>query len=86
MSTSVLAGRPSIPVGISAYPVGKISDRVGNRGLLLWSLAFLIAAHLILSSATTAWVYVLGTVFWGLHMGFSQGLLGAMIAELRPTR
>jgi len=70
--------------GLAAYPVGRLSDRIGTTGLLLWSLAFLVAAHLILAFAGSAWVYILGTVFWGLHMGFSQGLLGAMIAGATP--
>ncbi|MBC9207070.1 MFS transporter [Roseomonas aerophila] len=70
--------------GLAAYPVGRLSDRIGTTGLLLWSLAFLAAAHLVLAFAGSAWVYILGTVFWGLHMGFSQGLLGAMIAGATP--
>lgn len=70
--------------GLSAYPVGRLSDRIGSTKLLLCSLAFLIAAHLVLAFSASAWVYVLGTVFWGLHMGFSQGLLGAMVAGATP--
>ena len=70
--------------GLTAFPVGQLSDRIGTSGLLLWSLAFLIAAHLTLAFAFAWWVYILGTVLWGLHMGFSQGLLGAMIAQATP--
>lgn len=70
--------------GLAAYPVGKLSDRIGTTGLLLWSLGFLIVAHLTLAFAGTVGVYILGTVFWGLHMGFSQGLLGTMIAATTP--
>lgn len=70
--------------GLSAFPVGRLSDRIGSFGLLLWSLGFLIAAHLTLSLASSVSVYVVGTAFWGLHMGFSQGLLGAMIAAAAP--
>jgi MFS family permease len=70
--------------GLAAYPVGRLSDRIGTTRLLLCSLAFLVAAHLVLAFAAAAWVYILGTMFWGLHMGFSQGLLGAMIAGATP--
>lgn len=69
---------------LTAYPVGRLSDRMGTSGLLVCSLGFLVAAHLTLAVAATVWAYVLGTVFWGLHMGFSQGLLGAMIAAATP--
>lgn len=70
--------------GVTAFPVGKLSDKIGPTGLLLCSLGFLAAAHLSLANATGLWVYLLGTVLWGLHMGFSQGLLGAMIAASTP--
>lgn len=70
--------------GLAAYPVGRLSDRIGRQGLLAVSLGFLIGAHLVLAYATTLPVYLLGTVLWGLHMGFSQGLLAAMIAGATP--
>lgn len=70
--------------GLAAYPVGRLSDRIGTSGLLVWSLGFLVAAHVTLAFAGSVCVYVLGTVLWGLHMGFSQGLLGAMIAASTP--
>ncbi len=37
---------------LSAYPVGKLSDRVGRRGLLLIGLAILIGADVVLIVAT----------------------------------
>ncbi|MBT9385753.1 MFS transporter [Pseudooceanicola sp. CBS1P-1] len=70
--------------GLAAYPVGKRSDRTGVRGLLILSLGFLMAAHVVLALSGSVWAFLLGTVFWGLHMGFSQGLLGAMIAGATP--
>ncbi|SMO64210.1 MFS transporter [Paracoccus laeviglucosivorans] len=70
--------------GLAAYPVGRVSDRIGVRGLLILSLIFLIGAHLVLAFAGSIPAYLLGTVLWGLHMGFSQGLLGAMIAGATP--
>lgn len=70
--------------GLAAWPVGKISDRKGSKDLLIWSLGFLLIAHITIAFATSIWIYILGTIFWGLHMGFSQGLLGAMIAGAAP--
>lgn len=70
--------------GLAAYPVGRLSDRIGHKALLMWSLVFLIGAHLMLAYAASVPAYLFGTVLWGLHMGFSQGLLGAMIAGATP--
>ena len=47
-------------------------------------LALLIAAQLVLGYAANPVAYLAGVVLWGLHMGFSQGLLGAMIAGATP--
>lgn len=71
--------------GLCAYPVGKLSDTIGNTGLLLCSLVFLVVAHLTIAFSATVWEFVIGIVFWGLHMGFSQGLLGAMVADASPA-
>lgn len=70
--------------GLTAYPAGVLSDRIGRNGLLIASLGVLAAAHLTLAWADSIPVYLLGTVLWGLHMGLSQGLLGAMIADVAP--
>ncbi|WP_321828635.1 MFS transporter [Thalassovita sp.] len=70
--------------GLTAYPVGRLSDRMGSRGLLTISLAFLAAAHAVIAVASGTAMFVLGAVLWGLHMGFSQGLLASLIAAQTP--
>jgi len=69
---------------ISAYPFGKLSDRVNHRGLLAIGLAVLIAADLILASGSH-WITLLtGVGLWGIHMGITQGLLATMITDHAP--
>lgn len=70
--------------GLAAYPAGRLFDRIGHRALLICSLGFLVAAHLTLGFADNVSLFILGTILWGLHMGLSQGLLGAMIAAATP--
>lgn len=70
--------------GLTAYPVGRLSDRVGRHMLLRVGLGFLVVAHLVLAQAASVPVFVLGTVFWGLHMGFSAGLLSTMVVDTAP--
>ena len=69
----------------SAYPFGKLSDRMSHRSLLALGLAVLIAADLVL--ATNAhWSAVLaGVALWGVHMGITQGLLATMVADTAPA-
>jgi MFS family permease len=71
--------------GLTAYPVGVLSDRLGRHGMLTASLVFLIAADLVLAFAQTPAPLIAGIVLWGLHMGFSQGILATLIADRAPA-
>ena len=68
----------------SAYPAGVLSDRIGRRGVLVAGMGLLIAADLALALATGIWPVIGGVVLWGLHMGLTQGLLAAMVADVTP--
>jgi MFS family permease len=69
----------------SAYPFGRLSDRMNHRTLLALGLAVLIAADLVLA-ANAHWTTLLaGVALWGLHMGMTQGLLATMVADTAPA-
>jgi MFS family permease len=69
----------------SAYPFGKLSDRVSHAKLLAWGLIVLIASDLVLAAASGPVGLVLGVALWGVHMGMTQGLLAAMVADTAPA-
>jgi MFS family permease len=69
----------------SAYPFGKLSDRMSHKKLLAWGLVVLIAADLVLAT-NDHWITVLaGVALWGIHMGITQGLLTTMVADTAPA-
>jgi MFS family permease len=69
----------------TAYPFGRLSDRMDHRALLAMGLAVLIAADLVLA-IDDHWLTVLaGVALWGVHMGMTQGLLAAMVADQAPA-
>ncbi len=68
----------------SAWPVGRLSDRIGESGLLGLGMGVLVVADLILASSGRWEVVGLGALVWGLHMGLTQGLLAAMVARTAP--
>ena len=68
----------------SAYPFGKLSDRMGHGKLLAMGLGVLIAADLVLASGTSWPTLLVGVGLWGVHMGMTQGLLAAMVADTAP--
>jgi len=69
----------------SAYPFGKLSDNGGRRRLLPWGIGFLIVSDLVLALAGSIWLVSLGAALWGLHMGATQGLLSALVADAAPA-
>jgi len=71
----------SLFYALTAYPAGHLSDRVGRISLLCIGLLFLISADVILALATQVTWVVLGAALWGVHMGFTQGLFAALIAD-----
>lgn len=80
----VLVGMNAV-YSLSAWPVGSLSDRTGRVSLLATGLALLIAADLVLAFADGLTGLALGVLIWGLHMGFTQGLLAALVAESAPA-
>jgi MFS family permease len=71
---------------LTAYPIGRLSDRIGRSGLMGMGLAALILSDLTLALAGTGWQVVAGAALWGLHMGLTQGLFAAMVADTSRRR
>ncbi len=69
----------------SAYPFGKLSDSMSHGKLLAFGLVVLIGADLLLASATDWTLLLAGIALWGVHMGMTQGLLAAMVADTAPA-
>ncbi|WP_284336409.1 MFS transporter [Comamonas sp. NoAH] len=71
---------------LSAYPAGVLSDRVRRLDVLLVGLVLLIAADLVLALMPGLWGLGIGVALWGLHMGFTQGLFNALVADTAPAQ
>ncbi len=69
----------------SAYPFGKLSDRMPHHRLLVWGLLVLVVADLVLARANGPAGVLLGVALWGIHMGMTQGLLATMVADAAPA-
>jgi MFS family permease len=64
-----------------AYPAGALSDRMSPRAILAVGMAALIAGNLVLASAASFAVVMVGTALWGAHMALTQGIFARMIAD-----
>lgn len=70
---------------MSAYPIGKLSDRMSHHTLLALGLVVLIIADLVLATSNHWAIVLIGVAIWGLHMGMTQRLLATMIANTAPA-
>jgi MFS family permease len=77
----VLVGM-NIVYALSAYPVGAISDNRDRTTPLALGLVLLIGADAALAGFNGLGGVALGVALWGLHMGFTQGLLATLVADV----
>jgi MFS family permease len=75
----------SIVYAAVAYPAGVLADRGRQRTLLSAGLVALIVADVILANAVSVAHVLAGTAVWGVHMGLTQGVLAALVAETAPA-
>ena len=69
----------------SAWPAGALSDSLGRFGILVVGFALLVFADLVLAFGNSVSTVMIGVALWGLHMGLTQGLLSALVADTAPA-
>jgi MFS family permease len=74
----------NIAYWLSAYPAGAVSDHVDRLTVLILGVFLLLLADMVLALASGIIGVATGVLLWGLHMGFTQGLLAALIADVAP--
>ncbi|MBI5321580.1 MFS transporter [Bradyrhizobium sp.] len=75
----------NVAYALSAYPAGALSDRTSRVSVLKAGFALLVAADLVLAFTAGLEGIVAGVALWGLHMGLTQGLLAALVADTAPA-
>jgi MFS family permease len=75
----------NVVYSLTAYPLGALSDHVDRRLMLAAGFAVLIVADIVLAFAPNVLVVMAGVALWGLHMGLTQGLLSALVADEAPA-
>jgi MFS family permease len=70
---------------LSAYPAGRLSDRMDRIGILALGLVVLIVAYGLLAFAPSLAAAFAGAGLFGLHMGLTQGILAALVADTAPA-
>jgi MFS family permease len=69
----------------SAYPVGWLSDQIGRLGLLVGGFSLYALVYMGFAFADAPWQVWGLFAFYGLHLGMSQGILLALVADQVPS-
>ena len=69
---------------LAAYPAGVLSDNGSRMRVLVIGLCLLVVADLVLALSSGVTGVMIGVALWGLHMGFTQGLLTTLVADTAP--
>ena len=75
----------NVVYALAAYPAGMLADKVDRLVVLMFGLCLLIVGDLFLAYSTGLVGVMIGVVLWGLHMGFTQGLIATLIADTSPV-
>lgn len=75
----------SLVYSVTAWPAGRLGDRLDRRGLLFAGILMLVPADLLLAAAASPSAALSGVAVWGLHMGLTQGLLATLVADSAPV-
>lgn len=71
---------------LTAYPAGKLSDYMSRYTLLAMGCAVMLAADLLLAFSTGLPGVMVGIALWGVHMGLTEGLIAALVADHAPEK
>ena len=74
----------NVVYALAAYPAGALSDSANRITVLAFGFGILIVADLVLALTSGLAGVALGVSLWGLHMGFTQGLLATLVADTSP--
>ena len=75
----------NVVYAVAAYPAGVLSDNANRITVLGVGFGILVAADLVLAFTGGIVGVAVGVVLWGLHMGFTQGLLATLVADTAPA-
>ena len=75
----------NVVYALAAYPAGVLSDRLDRLTVAAIGFYLLIAADLALAFAGGLLGAALGVALWGLHLGLTQGVLAALVADAAPA-
>lgn len=74
----------SVSAAIFGIPFGKMSDRIGQKKILIWGFVAALCAYIILGVATTPAGIIVGFLVFGLYSAMTDGVGRALVGAIVP--
>ena len=74
----------SLVSALVAYPIGRISDKVDRKNVLLFGFIIFTLSHLSIGFAPNLYFIFLGTILWGTHEGITDSMFASLISDYIP--
>ena len=74
----------SLTYMLTAYPAGRLADRMSRPRLLAIGCVVMVAADLMMAFGDSVALAFAGIATWGVHMGLTEGLISALTADAAP--
>ncbi len=75
-----------VSYGLMQFPSGLISDRIGERTVLLYSLIITTFGCTLLSTSPSFWIFALGCVTFGIGTGLYMTPQFSILSRIFPAR
>ena len=70
---------------VIAIPSGKLADKENRKKMLSYGMTVIFIAQITIFYSSSIFGFIIGIILVGLHMGITQGLLKALIAQSTPA-
>lgn len=67
---------------VTSYPIGRLSDRVGQKSILVFGFSLFAAAYLLFGFASSTWALALVFVLYGIYASSTEGISKALITKI----
>lgn len=86
ITTTIIFGIYAVSVLAALLTVGKLSDHVGRRPVLVVTLLLQVVTMVVFASAGAVWVLLVGRVVQGVATGAALGAVGAGMLDVDARR
>jgi MFS family permease len=71
---------------LAAIPFGKLSDKIGQKKVLIGGFLMAIFAYLILANVTALAAIIIGFIIFGFYSAMTDGIGRALTSKLEPNQ